>query len=389
MNMQDTIRNQLAELVALPSVSSLDTNFDMSNVAVVDRLSDWFTDAGFDIRIQEVCESPHKQNLIAHLGDGRGDAAGGGLVLSGHTDTVPYDTTRWDSDPFELCEKDGAWYGLGSADMKVFFPCVLAALESIDRRRLKRPLTVLATADEESTLAGVRRIVEQGTPLGRFAVIGEPTQLVPIFKHKGVVIGRIHLQGRSGHSSDPALGANALDAMHDVLGQLKQWREEAAGRFRDENFKVPVPTMNFGAINGGDSPNRICAECELLFDIRIMPGMDIDAALEELNALVTSVSREHGVTGICEMPILPMPPMETDADSLLVQHLVELSGNQPQTVAFGTEGPFLNQLGCETVIFGPGNIATAHQPNEYVEIERTTRMVEILEQVIVRFCCDE
>jgi len=128
----ESIRQRLAVLVAQPSVSCIDAALDMSNAAVVDTLSDWFAGAGFTVARQVVSTAPAKSNLIARVGSGSG-----GLVLSGHTDTVPYDAGRWASDPFVLSERDGCWYGLGSADMKCFFPIVLAALEGFDVARLR------------------------------------------------------------------------------------------------------------------------------------------------------------------------------------------------------------------------------------------------------------
>jgi len=380
---ESQVKQQLAELVALPSVSAVDPAFDMSNAGVVDALASRYSDAGFSVSRQEVSLTPSKFNLIARLGSGSG-----GLVLSGHTDTVPFDSGLWDSDPFVLSERDGCWYGLGSADMKCFFPLVLAALDGLDPSRFVAPLTVLATADEESSMAGARVLAASGQALGDFALIGEPTQLIPIHQHKGILIGRIELLGRSGHSSDPSLGANALDCMHDIMSGLKEWRSRAAERFVDGAFKVPVPTLNLGRINGGDSPNRICANCELLFDIRLMPQMSLDGTVAEIRDLVVKVSDAHGIKGELILPMAPIAALDTPASSALVGLLSELSGNAPQTVAFATEGPFLNALGCESVIFGPGNIATAHQPNEYVEIARALRMIEILRATIERFCCD-
>ncbi|MCB1747559.1 MAG: acetylornithine deacetylase [Gammaproteobacteria bacterium] len=380
----ELVRQRLGELVALPSVSCVDPAHDMANVAVVDRLAEWFGAAGFAIGRQPVSRAPDKANLIARLGSGEG-----GLVLSGHTDTVPYDAAGWDSDPFELSERDGRWYGLGSADMKCFFPVVLAALEGFDASRLRRPLTLLATADEESSMAGARCLVDEGVPLGDYALIGEPTALVPIHKHKGIVIGRIEIVGRSGHSSEPALGINALDCMHDVIADLRAWRAAAAERFPDGDFKVPGPTLNLGRIEGGDSPNRICARCELLFDIRLVPALAIADAVGEIGDIVRRRCAEAGATGQLVLPMAPMPALETPADSRLVGMLEALSGNPARTVAFATEGPFFNALGCESVVFGPGDIAVAHQPNEYVEVARVARMIDILRTLIERMCCDD
>lgn len=382
----DTVRSQLSELVRCPSVSAVDAEFDMSNAEIVDLLSAWFSDAGFGVEQQEVAASPLKRNFLGNLGPPPA-AADGGLVLSGHTDTVPYDAGRWDSDPFVLREADGRWYGLGSADMKCFFPIVLAALQGIDRATITRPLQVLGTADEESSMAGARIVAESGAALGRYALIGEPTELVPIIKHKGILIGRIEFVGRSGHSSVPAAGRNALDAMHALITRLIEWREAAAANHRDSEFDVPGPTLNLGRISGGDSPNRICAQCELLFDIRLMPGMSVADIEHDMRTMVAAVASAHDLDGAFVLPMPALAAMETPASSALASELINLSGNPATTVAFATEGPFLNALGCESVIFGPGNIATAHQPNEYVEIERVERMIGILRELIVRFCC--
>lgn len=377
------LRNRLARLVREPSVSCVDAALDMSNAGVGDCIADWFDGAGFEVTRQTVTEAPEKINVIARAGSGAG-----GLVLSGHLDTVPYDTERWDTDPFELVERDGRWYGLGSADMKCFFPAVLAALEGLDRRRLVRPLTALGTADEESSMDGARALRSAGIPLGDFAVIGEPTNLVPIHKHKGILIGRIDVTGRSGHSSNPALGANAIDGMHAVIGSLMQWREEAAERHRDGDFAVPVPTLNLGRIAGGDSPNRICPSCELLFDVRTMPSMEMATITRELSELVSAALEGSGLSGELSLPMEPLAPMETPPGSAIVAAAERLTGNPARTVAFATEGPFLNELGCETVVLGPGDIDTAHQPNEFVPVDNMLRMVGILRSMIEQFCCD-
>lgn len=379
------IQSRLAALVALPSVSAVDPAFDMSNAAVVDRLCEWHEAAGFRITRQAVSASPAKFNMVATLGPSDGP----GLVLSGHTDTVPYDEGRWASDPFTLTERDGRWVGLGSADMKCFFPIVLAALEDVPAARLRRPLTVLATADEESTMAGAVLLEQSGLALGGQALIGEPTELVPVYAHKGILIGRIEVIGRSGHSSNPARGANALDCLHDIMTALKAWRLALAARYRDTDFEVPIPTLNLGRIQGGDSPNRICARAELLFDVRLMPGMSIDETIEQLRAIVGEACARDGVEGALHLPMRPVSPLATPRSAALVQTLEKLSGNAARTVAFATEGPMLARLGCETVIFGPGDIGTAHQPNEAVDIANVARMVDILRALIETVCCHE
>ena len=141
------VLDQLQQLVATPSVSSTDPSWDQGNRAVIELLESWLSDLGFSTEILPVSPSGHKANLIATLGGGPG-----GLVLAGHSDTVPFDDGRWQSDPLQLTERDQKLFGLGSTDMKGFFPLALAAASTFDAAKLKQPLIILATADEESSM---------------------------------------------------------------------------------------------------------------------------------------------------------------------------------------------------------------------------------------------
>lgn len=382
------LTRQLAELIAAPSVSSTDPRHDTGNLGVIELLDGWLRDLGFRTEIQLLPGAPHKANLVAVLGAARDDAAREGLVLAGHIDTVPFDAGRWTSDPFTLTERDGALYGLGSADMKGFFPLVIEALRTFGERDLNAPLWVVATADEESTMAGVKALVASGKPRARHAVIGEPTNLRPVRAHKGILMESIRLSGRSGHSSDPSLGVNALDAMHAVMGELMHWREALKARFRDDSFAVPHPTLNLGCIHGGDSPNRICALCELHIDLRLMPGMLPDAMREEIDRLIRPLAERHRVG----LEIIPLydgtGALATPADAPIVRAVEALTGQPAGSVAFCTEGPFLAGLGMETVILGPGDIAVAHQPDEHLRLDRIAPTVDLLRQLIRRFCVD-
>ncbi|MEE8280894.1 MAG: M20/M25/M40 family metallo-hydrolase, partial [Gammaproteobacteria bacterium] len=253
-----TIISNIAELIEIPSVSSVTPDWDMPNQPVIDRLAERLEAGGWRVELIEVPDKPGKTNLLATLG--RGD---GGLVLSGHTDTVPCDPQLWSSDPFALAERDNRLYGLGTADMKSFLALAMTACAGIDTAALKAPLMLLATADEESSMAGARALVAAGQPKARFAVIGEPTGLKPVRMHKGILMEAIRVEGRSGHSSDPSLGANALEGMHQIIAALLRWRDRLQAQSSDAAFAVPVSTMNLGHIRGGDNPNRICGSCEL------------------------------------------------------------------------------------------------------------------------------
>ena len=371
----------LAELVACPSISSTQADLDQSNLGVIHRLANWLEDLGFSTDVIPLPDKPGKGNLIARLGTGEG-----GLVLAGHTDTVPFDAQLWAGDPFELRQTDDAWYGLGSCDMKGFFPLAMAAASSFKASQLKAPLTIVATSDEESSMAGARFLAARGEPKATCAIIGEPTGLTPVYAHKGIMMLSIGLQGASGHSSDPSLGNNALDAMHGVMGELLQFRRELAVRYRNPAFQIDVPTLNLGCLRAGDNPNRICGHAELQIDLRLLPGMHIDDIFEELSSRVQHISRTFG-TACCITPFYPpLPAFATDPKGDLVQTLARLSGRAPQTVAFGTEGPFFQSLGMETVIFGAGSIDQAHQPEEFLSRGHIQPGINILTGVIERYC---
>lgn len=369
-------------LIGCPSVSSADPRLDQGNLDVIALLADWLENLGFDLEILPV--SKHKANLLATLGN-RDDP--GGLILSGHTDTVPFDEGRWSVDPFAGVIKADALFGLGSADMKSFLALAIEAARRLGDVPRQCPLTILATADEESSMSGARLLVEKHQRLGRFCVIGEPTGLQPVRMHKGVMMESISVLGLAGHSSDPDLGANAIEGMQAILNELAAWREDLRRRYYHSGFKVPFPTLNLGSIHGGDNPNRICGHCALQIDLRPLPGMDLAILRREL--------RERIAKALAALPRLSwthqalfegLPPHETPADAPLVRACEEITGQRAAAVAFGTEAPLLTQLGLETVVLGPGSIEQAHQPDEYLALNQIEPCLDLLAQLIDRFC---
>jgi acetylornithine deacetylase len=196
----------------------------------------------------------------------------------------------------------------------------------------------------------------------------------------------IRLIGRTGHASDPSLGRNALEGMHQVMTEILRWRGELQARHRHPAFPLPVPTINLGHIRGGDNPNRICGECELHIDVRVLPGLDVDGLRNELTERVARVAVPRGLQWEVA-PLFPsIPPAETPAASAIVTAAEDLTGHAAEAVSFGTEAPFLNQLGMETVVLGPGDIAQAHQPDEYLEAARIPPTLDLLRALIRRFC---
>ncbi len=371
----------LSELIATPSVSCTQADWDQSNLPVVELLEGWLSHLGFRTEIIPVEGHPGKANLIATLGSGPG-----GLVLSGHTDTVPYNAERWQSDPFKLLEKDNRFYGLGTCDMKGFFPIAIEAAKKFLDQTLKQPLIILATADEESSMSGARALATSGKPKARYAVIGEPTGMKPVYMHKGMMMEAVRIEGKAGHSSDPSLGVNALDAMHSVLSELVSFRNEMKQNHQNSAFKISEPTLNLGCIHGGDNPNRICSRCELEYDLRPLPGMSLDNLREDVSRRLAPLSDKFGVAITTEALFPGIPAFANMRDSDLVRTAEKLTGYQAETVAFGTEAPFMQELGMDTIVMGPGSIDQAHQPDEYLAFDQIKPTVAILEKMISQYC---
>jgi len=373
--------DQLSQLVATPSVSCTNPKLDMGNRAVIDLLANWLEPLGFNIDIQVLPDQTNKANLIATLGEGDK-----GLVFAGHSDTVPYDKDRWQHDPFSLTIDDNRAYGLGATDMKGFFPTVLAAIQPFLNIPLAQPIIIIATADEETSMSGARALVNQKQPKAAYAVIGEPTSMKPIRLHKGIAMEAIRIEGKAGHSSNPALGNNALDVMHDVIGELKQFRSELQQHYQHAGFTIEVPTLNLGCIHGGDNPNRICGRCELEFDIRPLPGMNLDNLREDIDKRLKIIAAEKNIIIERNSLFSGVDAFEQDKNSPLIKTVEELTRQVSGSVAFATEAPFMQTLGMDTVVMGPGSIDQAHQPNEFIDLSEIKNAVDVLQGLIKKFC---
>lgn len=372
-------------LIGTSSVSSTSNKHDQSNLPVIHLLADWLENLGFKVNIHTFEKQIGKANLIATIGPSHNGADG--LILSGHTDTVPYDDSHWLQDPFKLTEKNNNFYGLGSTDMKSFFALAINTAAKFKATDFKRPLTILATADEESAMSGAQVLLKEQLQHAKYAVIGEPTSLTPIRMHKGVMMESLIVTGHAGHSSKPHLGASATEGMHRVINELLLWRDELQRKHQNPVFDVSLPTMNIGSIHGGDNPNRICSHCETQIDIRPLPGMDINAIRADLQKRLGNVLAEESKLKLAYRPIFSgVPPFETAADAKLTQLIENIIGKAAQSVAFATEAPYLSKLGIETIVIGAGNIDQAHQPNEYIPANQITPYCNFLQKIIQKIC---
>lgn len=374
-------RAMLAELVALPSASSFEPELDEGNRAVIDRLAGWAVELGATVRLDELPGPAPRANLVATFGGGDG-----GLVLAGHTDTVAAEAGAWSRDPLRLAEEDDRLYGLGTCDMKGFFAAALCAAARVAPSGLRAPLHLVATADEECAMEGIRALVAGGLPPARWAVVGEPTGLVPVRAHKGVLMERIVLHGRAAHSSDPAGGVSAVEGMARVLDALLGWRDELQRDHRDEAFAVPVPTLNPGVLRGGDRPNRVCARCELQFDLRSLPGMDQEALRVELCARVARAVAGTGLRFELRSLYPGTAALATPPEAALVRAAEELSGRPATTAPYGTEAPWFAAAGMETIVLGPGDIAQAHRADEFLAADALDAAAMLYADLIERLC---
>ncbi|EGQ8474145.1 acetylornithine deacetylase [Vibrio cholerae] len=365
-------------LISTSSISSTDARWDEGNEQVIAKLADWLSALGFAIQIEQV--APNKQNLIAKLGSGEG-----GLLLAGHSDTVPFDEGRWNYNPHALTQANNRFYGLGTADMKGFFAFIYEAVKNVDWSKQTKPLYVLATCDEETTMLGARHFTENAPFKPDYCIIGEPTSLVPIRAHKGHVANAIRVTGKSGHSSNPALGVNAIEIMHEVLFALMQLRDRLIKEYHHPGFEIPTPTLNLGHIHGGDSPNRICGCCELHYDVRPLPGISLDGLDNLMRDALREVQQKW--PGRIELVPLhdPIPGYECAHDHPFIHGISEICEQEAQTVNYCTEAPFLQQI-CPTLVLGPGSIDQAHQPDEFLAFEFIDPTVRVLSRAMQKYC---
>ncbi|EGQ7977608.1 acetylornithine deacetylase [Vibrio cholerae] len=365
-------------LISTSSISSTDARWDEGNEQVIAKLADWLSALGFSIQIEQV--APNKQNLMAKLGSGEG-----GLLLAGHSDTVPFDEGRWNYNPHALTQANNRFYGLGTADMKGFFAFIYEAVKNVDWSKQTKPLYVLATCDEETTMLGARHFTENAPFKPDYCIIGEPTSLVPIRAHKGHVANAIRVTGKSGHSSNPALGVNAIEIMHEVLFALMQLRDRLIKEYHHPGFEIPTPTLNLGHIHGGDSPNRICGCCELHYDVRPLPGISLDGLDNLMRDALRDVQQKW--PGRIELVPLhdPIPGYECAHDHPFIHGISEICEQEAQTVNYCTEAPFLQQI-CPTLVLGPGSIDQAHQPDEFLAFEFIDPTVRVLSRAMQKYC---
>jgi acetylornithine deacetylase len=375
----DDPRAMLSRLVAFPTVSR-DSNLD---------LIDWVEDQleGLGARCRRTWNADRsKANLFAAIGpDGPG-----GVVLSGHTDVVPVDGQDWHSDPFAVTEKDGLLYGRGTSDMKGYAAVILARLGQIDVRRLKKPLYLALSYDEEVGCLGVDRMLEDALAHFHkpdFAIIGEPTTMQIVRAHKSINVFRTTVTGQAAHSSQPHRGAGAIFAAARIIEQLRMIGKQRRSAATDSGFEPPWTTVQVGLIEGGTAVNILPSECSFLWEYRALPSEDPEEIIQRIEEFVRNEVlpdlREFAPDAqVATESIARVPPLMPDPQARCENWLRQLPGVRPGgpgEVSFATEAGSFQRAGISTVVCGPGSIDQAHQPNEFIaisELEHCDRMID-------------
>ena len=369
-----------------------DTVSRNSNLPLIEYLAGILKPMGLDV---QTFTSPDgkKANLFATLGP----KDKGGLMLAGHTDTVPVEGQAWDTNPFALTEQGGKFFGRGTADMKSFIVQSVLAAEAVKGRKLKVPLHLAFTYDEEVGCHGaallMKHLAKQKMVLPASAVIGEPTNFQVFNKHKGFSACRVSIRGVEGHSSKPPRGANAIQQAAKIIDKLMEVEaERKTHRSFESEFELPYTTVNVGMISGGTATNIIPNRCDLHFEYRTMPGEDPAYVLNQLQGYVKEVllpaflkqQPNVSIEVVEENRGLPMqcpPGAEIEALAL------ELTGQSRTSAApYYTEGAIYNESGIPTVVCGPGDIDQAHRPNEFITREQLNMGVPFLGRLIERVC---
>lgn len=377
-------RAMIERLIAFNTVSR------DSNLGLIEWVRDYLRGLGATTRLTHD-PTGKKANLFATLSDSRKP----GLILSGHTDVVPVDGQNWDTDPFVATERDGKLYARGSADMKGFIGIILAQapkfVAALNQNRLDAPLHYALSYDEEVGCLGVRGLIrdleENGIrPAG--CVVGEPTSMQPIIAHKGTHRFRCAVHGREAHSSYVTYGVNAIEYAARLVVFIRQLADRLAQlEQRDYGFNVPYSTLSTGLIQGGIAANVVPKECVFQFDMRTLPQASPDALYQEIRAYaealaaqMRAVDANSGIDLQWMSETAGLAASETDA---IVQWALKLSRNNTVgKVSYGTEAGLFQKMGVPTVICGPGDIAEAHRPNEFVALDQLAQCESFMERIL-------
>lgn len=359
----------LERLIAFDTVSA------RSNLSLINWIGDYLKQHGATVDVVPAPDGQPKANLWATIGPKQN----GGIVLSGHTDVVPVEGQPWTSDPFKLIETDKRFIGRGTSDMKGFIALCLALVPEMAAKPLKTPLHFAFSYDEELGCLGAPHLLKAigaNLPQPRIAIIGEPTGMKLGVRHKGVYSFETHVTGKDGHSSQPERGLNAILLASEVMSEMARIYRgiQENGPF-DRSFDPPHCSFNIGNIDGGTAVNIIARECRFLWDFRAIPGGHPDQILLPLKAFIekrlAELRKSQPAADIVINPRVSAPPLVEEHESAAEALLKHLTGaNDTVSLPYATEAGQFQQAGMSAIVCGPGHIAQAHQPDEFIDKEQ-------------------
>ena len=363
-----------------------------SNLELIDWVRDYFRAHGVESRLT-FDDERRKANLFATIGP----PIDGGIVLSGHTDVVPVDGQNWTSDPWTVVETADRLVGRGVCDMKSFIAVALARVPDMASRQLSRPLHFALSYDEEVGCIGVRRLIRDLANLDYRpggCIVGEPTGMELVVAHKGKRSYRCRVRGFECHSALTPNGVNAVEIASELIAHLRKMalRFREHGQF-DSDYDVPFTTVHVGTVRGGTALNIVPKDCEFVFEFRFLPFDDPQKLLAEIESvaarLLPQMQAVAADTGITFEELSELPGFDTGADSAIADlgrccnH-----GAATKKVSFGAEASLFHNAGIPAILCGPGHIAQAHQPDEWIALEQVARceqfMHTLLDQLSVR-----
>lgn len=373
----------------LEKLVGFDTVSAKSNMALIEFVRDHMAAYGVEATVLPNADGT-KANLFATVGPKRA----GGVCLSGHTDVVPVAGQPWDTDPFTLTPKNGRFYGRGTCDMKAFPATALALLPEMTKEPLARPIHFALSYDEEVGCRGAPEMIAeigQSLPRPSVVIIGEPTDMKVVSAHKGMWFFRTTVTGREAHSSQTQAGVSAVMIAARLVAKLDAMaKARAAAADPDNGFTPPYTSIHVGTIAGGTAPNIISRHAEFVCDVRNLPDDFPEDVQKEFEAWYTAeiLPEMHAIdpaTGIETVTETAVAGLREDRESEAESFVRRITGdNDTHYVSYGTEAGQFQQAGMAAVVCGPGSIAQAHQPNEFIEAAQVDACEDFLRKVIDR-----
>jgi len=376
-----------AIVAMLDRLVAFDTTSAKSNLALIDFAAEYLGRLGATTRLT-YDDGGRKANLFASLGP----AERPGIILSGHTDVVPVAGQEWSSDPFRLAERDGRLYGRGTADMKGFLAACLALAPEFAAAPLEVPVHFALSYDEETGCVGVRRLIADlvGLPVRpRLCIVGEPTEMAVVVGHKGKKSVRCAVHGRECHSAMNHTGVNAVEIAAEMVAFLRrmQGRIRREGPF-DSGYDPPYTTVHTGVIQGGTALNIVPRDCRFEFEIRNLPDHDPETLMAELRTLAqTLIGDMLAIDPACGIYFdeAYTAGLATAPDAEATQLACHLAGaDRTAKVSFTTEAGLFHAASIPTVVCGPGSVAQAHRPDEFIALDQLGRCEVFLRRLLRR-----